>query len=108
MAISNRPRLGWSVLGASLEEQDDNHRACSYDQTAYFDAHEFSEFNSEPQCRLRFLENQQTQPQVARGRRIEDEGPNFGIRVQVGPFRERFFFRRLNLVASLEASFTPQ
>jgi hypothetical protein len=41
MAISNRPRLGWGVLGASLEEQDDNHRACGYDQTAYFHPHHF-------------------------------------------------------------------
>src|ERR1700674_5284576 len=48
MATSNRARLGWSVLGASLEEQDDNHRECGCDQTAHFDPHEFSECNSIP------------------------------------------------------------
>src|SRR5271165_1225365 len=40
MAISKRPRLGWSVSDASLEEQDGNHRTCRYDQTAYFYAHD--------------------------------------------------------------------
>src|SRR5271165_5530849 len=40
MATSKRPSLGWSVLDASLGEQDDNHRAGGYHQTAYFYAHE--------------------------------------------------------------------
>jgi hypothetical protein len=41
MSIDNRPRFGWSVLSASLQEQNANHRACGYDQTAYFDAPHF-------------------------------------------------------------------
>src|SRR5271165_304636 len=40
MATSMQPRFGWSVLDASLAEQDGNHGAGGYNQTAYFYAHE--------------------------------------------------------------------